>query len=129
MPLHYDGAMTKERAVGHAPKLGLPLTVAWERPPAGLRLTFIVRDKKALSHLPECFPFPDDGDLRWRPLTKQAGVVPLLELVDEQGHSQGLGVGIVTVGKGRIVYAWFRLLDMPIGEALLYDLWRLAVGL
>ena len=129
MPLHYDGAMTKERAVGHAPKLGLPLPVAWERPPAGLRLTFIVRDKKALSHLPECFPFPDDGDLRWRPLTKQAGVVPLLELVDEQGHSQGLGVGIVTVGKGRIVYAWFRLLNMPIGEALLYDLWRLAVGL
>jgi len=129
MPFYYDGARERERTVNHAPKLGLPLSVAWERPKEGWRLSFVVRDKKALPHLPDRFPFPDEGDLRWRPLTKQAGVTPLVELVDEEGSSHGLGVGIVTVGKGRIVYAWFRLLDMPIGEVLLFDLWRLVVGL
>jgi hypothetical protein len=131
MPFHYDGARARERerAVNHAPKLGLPLSIAWERPKEGWRLSFVVRDKKALPHLPDRFPFPDEGDLRWRPLTKQAGVTPLVELVDEEGLSHGLGVGIVTVGKGRIVYAWFRLLDMPAGEALLFDLWRLMGGL
>ncbi len=129
MPFHYDRTMAAERVVAHAPKLGLPLTVAWERPREGLQLSFVVQDKKALSHVPERFPFLDEGDLRWRPLTKQAGVTPLLELVDEQGQMHGVGVGIVAIGKGRIVYVWFRLLEMPFGESLLLDLWRLVVGL
>lgn len=126
MPFHYDRAMERGRAVHHAPQLGLPLQVAWERPPAGQTLTFAVRDEKAFPHVPKRFPFPEDGDTRWRPLAPQAGIVPLVELVDAQKRSHGIAVGVVPVGNGRIVYAWFRLLDMPISEGLLYDLWHLA---
>lgn len=123
MPFHYERVGQRERrAVGHASALGLPLALAWERPPEGKRLTFVVRDRKRLPHLPAQFPFPDYGDLRWRPLLKSEKVTPLVELVDEEGQSHGLGVGIVAVGSGRIVYAWFRLLDPPIGDALLHDL-------
>ncbi len=130
MPFHYDydRATGQKLSVRHALQLGLPLQIAWEQPLAGQRLTFVVRDKKVLPHLPERFPFPEGGDVRWRPLAPKAGVVPLVELVDAQGQSQGIAMGIVPVGKGRIFYAWFRLLDMPIGEALLHDLYALAVA-
>ncbi len=127
-PFHYDQSKGERKAVAHAPALGLPLTIAWERPPEGKRLTFVVRDKKALPHLPLRFSFPEQGDLRWRPLQKVANVTALVELLDESGQSLGIGVGLATVGKGRILYAWFRLLDMPIGEALLHDLYALAVA-
>jgi hypothetical protein len=32
------------------------------------------------------------------------------------------------VGAGKVLYVWFRLLDIDVGEAILHDLWDLAVS-
>ncbi|MER3502075.1 MAG: hypothetical protein C4295_11515 [Candidatus Fervidibacterota bacterium] len=126
MPFYYAPPRS---LVAHASQLWLPLQIAWERPAEGMRLTFLVRDRKVLPHVPERFPFPESGDLRWRPLVAEkaapeARIHPLIELVDEGGSSQGLGAAWVEVGKGRVIYVWFRLLEPPFGDALLHDLLR-----
>jgi hypothetical protein len=133
MPFHYDETRSPRTAVHHAPQLWLPLIVAWERPPEGLKLKFVVRNRNLLPHVPEQFVYPESGDLRWRPLVPEkappeAQVLPLIELVDESGHSHGLGAAIVQVGAGKVLYVWFRLLDIDVGEAILHDLWDLAVS-
>lgn len=133
MPFHYDETRRPIKAVHHAPQLWLPLFVVWEHPPQGKRLTFFVRDKKLMPNVPEQFPYPESGDLRWRPLLPEKAplnsqVIPLIELVDNDGRSQGLGVAIVRVGKGQVVYVWFRLLDIDIGEAILHDLWNFVLS-
>jgi len=133
MPFHYDETKQPAKAVHHAPQLWLPLFVAWERPPQGQRLTFVVRDKKLMPNVPERFSYPESGDLRWRPLLPEkaplnAKVLPLIELVDSNGRSQGLGAAIVKVGKGQVIYVWFRLLDMDVGEAILHDLWKFVLS-
>jgi sugar phosphate isomerase/epimerase len=130
MPFHYDEARLKEQDRGtvyHSPALGLPLTIAWESPPKELKLNFVVLEENLLKHLPKQFPFPQSGDLRWRPLLPEkaepnAKVKTLIELRDEGGKSHGAGSAIVSIGKGRIVYVWFRLLNMDIGEPLLFDI-------
>ncbi len=139
MPFHYD---RDGKTVGNAEKLGLPLSVSgpaggWEDPPQGVKLTFHA-DHQALPHVPAEFPFPAAGDLRWRPLVRSRlapgdVVVPLVELRDSDGNDYGLAAAYVehhvTEPKGaRIIYAWFGLLDMPQGEALLYDLYGFVGG-
>lgn len=133
MPFHYDGTRQPRTAVHHAPRLWLPLVVGWERPPQNVHLSFVVRDKKLLPNVPERFAYPESGDLRWRPLLPEkvepgVKVQPLIELVDEQGNSHGLAVAIVQVGSGRVIYTWFRLLDIDVGEAILGDLWELVTS-
>jgi hypothetical protein len=133
MPFHYDETRSPRTAVHHAPQLWLPLIVAWERPPEGLKLKFVVRNRNLLPHVPEQFVYPESGDLRWRPLVPEkappeAQVLPLIELVDESGRSHGLGAAIVQVGAGKVLYVWFRLLDIDVGEAILHDLWDFAVS-
>jgi hypothetical protein len=129
MPFHYDETQHSRISVHHAPQLWLPLVVAWERPSEGQKLKFVVRNKSLLPHVPDQFPYPESGDLRWRPLMSEKAspetkVLPLIELVDESGHSHGLGAAMVQVGNGKLVYVWFRLLDIDVGEVILCDLWN-----
>jgi hypothetical protein len=32
------------------------------------------------------------------------------------------------VGAGKVLYVWFRLLDIDVGEAILHDLWDFTVS-
>ncbi|MCX7968079.1 MAG: hypothetical protein N3B10_06255 [Armatimonadetes bacterium] len=133
IPFHYDETRLPTKAVHHAPQLWLPLFVAWERPPQGQKLNFVVCDKKLMPNVPERFPYPESGDLRWRPFLPEKAplglkITPLIELIDGNGRSQGLGVVLVRAGKGKVIYAWFRLLDINVGEAILHDLWALALS-
>jgi len=133
MPFHYNA---ERQPVGTSSKLGLLLSVSgprggWEEPPEGVDLRFVQVGGR-LPHLPPEFPFPDSGDLRWRPFVRSElaegdRFTPLLELRDAQGKHYGDGVAYVEHKAsepkgGRILYAWFSLLDSPHGEALLYDL-------
>jgi len=130
MPFHYGA---ERKTVAHWRDLRMPLSIAWERPPEGTPLTFVVCDRRTLPHVPERFVFPSAGDLRWRPLLREqaaegVSLKPLIELRDDRGKSLGLGAGIIGLERGAVIYAWFRLLEMPEGEGLLYDLWTLAVN-
>jgi len=133
MPFYYDEVRSPTNIVNHASGLWLPLVVSWERPQQDLKLTFFVRDKEKLPNVPEKFPFPESGDLRWRPLlperaSAEAKVHPIIELLDQNGKSHGLGAAIVRVGEGRVVYIWFRLIDIDVSEALLHDIWSFVLS-
>jgi hypothetical protein len=82
------------------------------------------------------FPFPKTGDLRWRPfvrdrLSDDDTALPLLALYDQQGTYYGDAVTFVQyrtgeLKGGKILYAWFGLLQSPLVDGLLYDLFDLA---
>jgi len=139
MPFHYD---REHRAVQGSSRFGLPLSVAgadggWEAPPKGKDLRF-VRVGERLPNVPESFPFPREGDLRWRPfvrgrLAEGDRFVPLVELRDEDGTHYGDAVAFVEhrasePKNARVLYAWFELLNTPQGEAVLYDVLAFAAG-
>jgi glycoprotein endo-alpha-1,2-mannosidase len=139
-PFYYDG----ERAVRHAPLLGLPIAESspvpmpgqsgFERPPEGLRFHFRC-DRRRLPDMPAQLPFPEGGDRRWRPiLTTLAPAphdyTPLITLFDSSGRSWGEGTAIVRYRAGELkgatlAYVWFRLLEMPQAPALLHNLFML----
>ena len=107
----------------------LPIGGSWDAPPAGTTVSFFVTDPRALPHVPSTFRFPPDGDRRWRPIQPGQAkggirVTPLLELRDGTGRSLGAGAAWMHAGQGRVLYAWFRLLDLPEGDALFHDLWQ-----
>ncbi len=137
MPLHYN---EHGRAVGLAEKIGLPLSISgpeggWESPPPGVRLRF-VQVGRPLPHVPAEFPFPPEGDVRWRPLVRHRlapgdRVIPLIELRDETGKHYGDAAALVehrtTPPKNaKLLYAWFGLLQGPYAEQVAADLVLLA---
>ena len=140
MPFHYD----RERgAVSSHEKLGLPLSISgpdggWEDPPKDADLRF-VQVGNHLPHVPAVFPFPKQGDRRWRPFVRSRlaegdTFIPLVELRDAQGNHYGDAAAYVQHQAseprgGKVLYAWFALLDSPRGEALLHDLFGFVGGI
>ena len=101
--------------------------MGWENPPKGAELNF-VQPERRLRHVPQRFAFPTSGDLRWRGFFAADDVkhLPLLQLRDGEGNQLGDGVAFAELpGAGRVVYAWFGLLNGPHAEPLLYDLFDL----
>ena len=134
MPFHYDA---ERGAVASHRKLGLPLSVSgpgggWEEPPEGTDLKFVQAGRR-LTNVPATFPFPAQGDRRWRPfrrskLAEGDTLLTLLELRDAAGNHYGDAVAYVEYTSsepkgGKVLYVWFGLLDSPHGEALLHDLY------
>ncbi|MBN2307478.1 MAG: hypothetical protein JXR94_00820 [Candidatus Hydrogenedentes bacterium] len=129
-PFYYNEA---EEAVVAARRLGLPIAGSganqrddapeaaavkgWEAPPEGVALTFHV-DREALPGMPAAGPFPEAGDVRWRPatraLTAEGDVYrPLVQLRDGQGRSYGDAAAYVehrasAPRGGRNLYVWMR---------------------
>ncbi|MCS7223258.1 MAG: carbohydrate-binding family 9-like protein [Armatimonadetes bacterium] len=117
-PFYYD---EKGRVVGNALEVGLPVSGGWEGPPEGVNLVF---EKTAQPdpafELPDRFPFPRSGDLRWRPVYPPSGepvdftYLPVWTLKDDQGKSYGDAIAFLQYHKGplapgRFLYVWHRL--------------------
>lgn len=128
-PFYYN---EEGKPVVSAPRFGLPICGSgardrlrgpvperlrgWEEPPPGVRLSFHVNpEAKALPSLPATFPFPTEGERRWRPLVNLSGgrgvYTPWLTLRDSTGRSYGDGAASIeyTSGplrSGRVVYVW-----------------------
>jgi len=121
-PCYYD---ENHQRVNRSRDFGLTLRIGWEKPPSDTELNF-VQPQRFLPHVPEKFPFPTSGDLRWRPFFvdgSHAGHISLLQLRDGDENYLGDGAAYADLRMGgRVVYAWFRLLDGPYAEELLYDL-------
>jgi len=123
-PFYYD---ENNNAVSNSGRFGLNIQGGWERPPQDLKLVF-VQPKRHLPHLPEQFPFPTSGDLRWRAFIagKDTKHTSLLQLKDGEDKYLGDAVAYAELPNGgRIVYAWFSLLNGPHAEGLLYDIFDL----
>jgi glycoprotein endo-alpha-1,2-mannosidase len=120
-PFYYDET---GKAVNQSHRFGLTLRGGWERPPEGADLWFVQRDG-CLPHVPERFPFPASGDLRWRSFqaTNHVEYSPLLQLRSRAGDPFGDAVVCAKPQTGgRVAYVWFELLKGPYAEPLLYDL-------
>ncbi len=123
-----------------APKIGLPISGSgaegredylkgkevrgWERPPHGVSLRFVRNpNQQVVTNLPQEFPFPSDGDLRWRPMVdiwseQEVRYTPVLTLVDDTGKEYGEAIALVEFKQGelrgaRILYIWHRLIANP----------------
>jgi hypothetical protein len=123
-PFYYD---ENNKAVSNSGRFSLNIQGGWERPPQDLKLNF-VQPQRHLPHLPEQFPFPTSGDLRWRAFFagKDTKHTSLLQLKNGQGKYLGdAAVYAELNGGGRIVYTWFGLLNGPHVEGLLYDIFDL----
>jgi hypothetical protein len=123
-PFYYD---ENNKAVSNSGRFGLNIQGGWERPPQDLKLVF-VQPQRHLPHLPEQFPFPTSGDLRWRAFVagKDTKHTSLLQLKDGEGKYLGDAVAYAELKDGgRIAYAWFGLLNGSHAEGLLYDIFDL----
>lgn len=136
-PFYYNERGTP---VVFAPKIGMPISGSgaegredylqgkevrgWEKPPQGVSLRFARNPKQQIvTSLPEEFPFPTDGDLRWRPMVniwdeQEARYTPILTLKDDTGKEYGEGIALVEFQEGdfrgaRILYIWHRLIADP----------------
>jgi hypothetical protein len=119
-PFYYD---EDGRSVNRSSQFGLTLRMGWEGPPSETQLHF-VQPKRHLPHVPEQFPFPTSGDLRWRPFFAGKGAehTCLLQLRDSHEKYLGDAVAYVELNDGgKILYVWFSLLEGPYAELLLYD--------
>ncbi|MGQ9736944.1 MAG: carbohydrate-binding family 9-like protein [Armatimonadota bacterium] len=123
-----------------APKIGMPISGSgaegredylkgkevrgWERPPEDVSLHFVRNpSQQIVTGLPEEFPFPTDGDLRWRPMVniwseQEATYTPILTLKDGSGKEYGEAIALVEFKQGdfrgsRILYIWHRLIATP----------------
>jgi len=98
-------------------------------PEIGLKFSF---KGDVMGNLPPTIPFPSSGDLRWRPilgrfLGEDDVYIPLAELYDRAGRWHGDGIAYIEHVSsepkgGRELYVWFRFLDMPLSDVILYDL-------
>lgn len=120
-PFYYNNT---GQAVNHSGRFGLTLRIGWEQPPADARLRF-VQPEHRLRHVPEQFPFPTAGDLRWRPFFAgdQIKHTSLLQLNDGDKNYLGDAVAYAqSGGGGKILYVCFNLLEGSHSELLLYDI-------
>ncbi len=124
-------------AKGRDDKLPAAQVSGWEKPPEGVKLTFELNtEQEIIKSLPARFPFPETGDLRWRPITNvapdAAKYTPLFTLRDEKGNSYGDGGALIEYTKGplaggRVLYIWATLLkDREYQKAVLGDTLRWA---
>jgi len=88
----------------------------WEKPPAGMKLTFRVNPKQEIiKDLPETFPWMEDADQRWRPMIGSVPppgtYIPVVSLYDNAGNCYGEAIAYMEyktdpVPGGKIIYAW-----------------------
>jgi glycoprotein endo-alpha-1,2-mannosidase len=119
----------KGKAVSSASKFGLPIEGGWENPPADVKLSFQI-DNKRLKGLPESVEFPGTGDLRWRPCVwkkdnKDDVYFPLARLRDASGKIYGDGIVYIehkvsSPKNGKIIYSWMRMTDILDMDNLLF---------
>ncbi|MBL7152417.1 MAG: hypothetical protein ISS79_01775 [Phycisphaerae bacterium] len=126
-PFYYD---QDGKVVNKGERFGVTIRGGWERPQSGAKLLF-VQPRRRLAHVPGEFAFPASGDLRWRPIWAgdQAKYVSLLQLRDGEGENLGDAVAYAELKNGgRMVYAWFALLDGEYSEKVLYDIFDFLAG-
>jgi len=119
-PFYYD---ENNKVVNNSGRFGLNIQRGWERPQQDLKLNFL-QLQLYLPHVPEQFPFPASGDQRWRAFTagKDTKHTSLMQLKDGKGKYLGDAAAYADLPDGgRVLYAWFGLLNGPHAEAILYD--------
>jgi hypothetical protein len=141
-PFYYN---ERGKPVSTASRFGLPILGSgnrtgssmggWEMPPQGVRLSFRV-DRDRLKSLPAALPFPETGDLRWRPgspalLEDEDLYLPLASLMDEEDRNFGDGIFYVehraSSPKGaKILYAWMGMAAAADQSDLYFELFRFA---
>lgn len=118
-PMFYhrrDGALVSEPLM---PRLGMPLAVSFEQPPAGERLTVVAdAGRRMFPDMPDRVPFPP-GDPRLRAFSRSlapadAEYIPICRVVGSSGRDYGDAAGLLLLPakngrRGGVLYVWFGL--------------------
>ena len=138
-PFYYN---EQRQAVASAGRFGFPIggggpdshVRSWEMPPEDISLTFQI-DTQLLGGLPSSVPFPDSGDLRWRPCTdellaEEDTYLPMARLVDGEGNVYGDGIAYIhhqvsEPKNGGNIYVWMGMTEILDADDLFYALFTL----
>lgn len=111
-------------------------TTQFESPDESIEFRVSEAGRKLFPSLPERFPFPHAGDLRFRPasghnLGEGVEFTAVAEAIGASGRNYGAGICLVdhkggTLAGGRVVYLWGTLVQGEIGQSLIIDSLRLA---
>lgn len=133
-PFFYDNAAGGQPA-NIASQVGFPITGGWESPPASGKLTFHIATSE-LPGLPVAVPFPQTGDLRWRPavaarINEGDLYVSLAALREGGGKSLGDGIAYIEhkvppLAPGRNLYVWMRMPEILGKDQFLLSLFQFA---
>jgi hypothetical protein len=131
-PLYYDDS---RKGVPHAitDMLALGVDNGFDQPPRGRELRFEAKTN-VLFGLPATVPFPNRGDLRFRPTTRSRVpateiYVPLVQVTDNEGQAYGDAVSYVEhrewqLRSGKTIYVWMRTEEAFGSETFLPSLFQ-----
>lgn len=94
----------------------------------------LVSDRIRPAGLPEAFPFPSSGDLRFRPASERVGLdgvefEPVIKAVGESMQDYGAAMAVIRhpgPPEGLVVYVWGTLMTTSHAPAITADVLRLA---
>jgi hypothetical protein len=101
--------------------------IGFERPPADEALTLKLGEKQpVLWDYPAEMPFPTDGDLRFRPLTREGvdpadEVLPIISATTPDGRAYGSAAALIrhhcaAFKDAQVLFAWGTLLNPPFAQ-------------
>jgi len=110
------------------PKIGVPMSCPFERPPEPIEMTFN-KNQKIIKGLPETLPFPETGDQRLRPIqaeqvTSEAQVTSILTA---ENYGDAICYIEFTDGElkgGKILYVWATLMGQDYGQTIMSDVYK-----
>jgi hypothetical protein len=116
-------------------RLGLPVTMGFERPPAGERITLVANARQdVLTGIPSEVAFPS-GDQRLRAVDRTqvpagATYTPIYTARGSRGADYGDAACLIEFpGGGRVLYVWFGLMrDRAAGPAIAEAVFRYVVA-
>jgi hypothetical protein len=140
LPFFYDGLGDSHEVRSLTPRMGFPITLAFEKPPAGAEITIKLNpDQKFLIEAPAQMPFFTEHDLRLRSVQRggvspDAKYTPIYSVVGADGKSYGDAAAFAEFTRGefkggRILYVWSRFpQDKEIGPGVIEQMIRFIIA-
>jgi len=129
-PMFYGSEKGQKAKTGDPllPKIGIPMTCAFERPPGPLEMTFN-RNQKIIKGLPDVIPFPETGDQRLRPIPPErvTGEAQVTSILTVENYGDAICYIEFTDGElkgGKILYVWSTLLTQEYGQTILNEVFK-----
>jgi hypothetical protein len=140
LPFYYDGLGTQHTPRPLTPRMGMPISLAFEKPPEGATLKIILNpEQKIITGIPGEMPFFTEHDLRLRSIQRDrvspdARYTPIFTVMGSDGKNHGDAAAYAEFTGGefkgaRLLYVWSRfLLDKELGPGIIEQMIKYIVA-